>query len=281
MHPLDGSFLKLRRANEHLQVINDLIQGFLKRKPYRIVNDFIGQGQTRECLLRLEQVEEIPLDLPLIIGDVCNNLRSALDHLLWQLLLLSDPSFNGIVFFPICDTESSFKKNRTLEYIKGLSDAQRTAIESLQPYKTRNTALSFLRDVNNSDKHRLIQVIVEVAKVKRIRITANPTKALLHVPMPPAIRIQRINNTKIENGTILARIPLNRFSRGTQVNVKSNATVEFAFKGSKTANGQIIETAINAMLSEVSRTITYFESEFANSGVSKFKWSFQDSPLLQ
>jgi len=221
MHPLDGSFLKLSRAKYHFEVVNDLIQRFQDRKPYRIVDDFVRKGQTRQRVLRFEQVEDIPADVPLLIGDACNNLRSALDHLLWQLWLLNKPSFNGIVFFPICDTEDSFKTDRTWDSIKGLSDVQRAAIESLQPYKTGNAALSFLRDVNNSDKHRLIQVIGLTANVDRVRITADQTRAMIQIPIPLRIPIHILKNVRVENGAILAWIPLNGFSRGTQVRVQS------------------------------------------------------------
>ena len=78
MHPLDGSFLKLRRADEHLQVVNALMQEFIKRKPYRINDTFVRNGNTKERLLRFEQLEDIPTKLPMLIGDACNNLRSAL-----------------------------------------------------------------------------------------------------------------------------------------------------------------------------------------------------------
>lgn len=271
MHPLDGSFLKFHRADEHLQVVNDLMQGFLNRKPYRIIDNIVRNGNTRERVLRLEQLEDIPTNIPLLIGDACNNLRSALDHLLWQLWLLYNPSFDGTVFFPICDTEDRFKTKTVWGYIKGLSDIQRAAIESLQPYKTGNPALSFLRDVNNTDKHRIIPVISHIVNVKKIRLTADTTNALLEVPLPYQISIQRIKHTKVEDGAILARIPINAFSRGTKVRVQSYANINFAFEGCKTANGQIIYDAINAMLSEVFRAIILFEPEFASFGVSKFK----------
>lgn len=271
MHPLDGSFLKLRRAKEHLNVVNDLMQGFQNRKPYRIVDSLIRDRQTGERLLRFKQFEDIPPDVPLVIGDICNNLRSALDHLLWQLWLLKKPSFNGNVFFPICDTEDSFKSQKTWSYIKGLSEVQRAAIESLQPYKTRNPALSLLRDINNSDKHRLIQVIGVVVDVDRLRVTADQTRALIKVPQPRRRTIRLLHNVKIKNGAILAWIPLNGISRGTYVRVQSDAIIRFVFEGSKSANGQFIGTSLDAMISEVSHAITLLEPEFAQFGTSTFK----------
>jgi len=290
MHPLDSTFLKLRRADEHLQVVNDLMQEFLKRKPYRISDNIVRNGNTRERVLRLEQLEDIPTKLPMLIGDACNNLRSALDHLLWQLWILQYPTFDESVNFPICDYESAFQsygrgnigpitaKSVGSDRIS-LTDNQRAIIESLQPYKTRNPALSFLRDVNNSDKHRLIQVISLIGDVKKLRVTTNTTSALLEVPLPHQIPIQTIHNTKVENGTILARIPLNSFSRGTQVRVQSYATISFAFQGCRTAHGQIIYESINAMLSEASRAVSLFEPEFSSFGTSEYTMHPFSPPL--
>jgi len=277
MHPLDSTFLKLRRADEHLQVVNELMQGFLKRKPYRISDNIVK----KERVLRLEQLEDIPTELPMLIGDACNNLRSALDHLLWQLWILQYPTFDERVYFPIYDCERSFKTAspasigpKQAKSVGGdrisLTDNQQAIIESLQPYKTRNPALSFLRDVSSSDKHRVMQVISRMGNVKKLRVTANTTSALLEVPSPRQIPIQIIHNTKVENGTILARIPLNSFSRGTQVRVQSYATINFVFQGSKTAHGQIIYESINAMLAEASRAVSLFEPEFASFGTSEY-----------
>jgi hypothetical protein len=271
MHPLDGSFLKFHRADEHLQVVNNLMQEFLKRKPYQIIDTVEINGNTKERVLRLAQLENIPFQVPLLIGDACNNLRSALDHLMWQLLLLNKPLFDGEVYFPICDSENIFKSKRFSKSIVGLTETQRTLIEGLQPYMTRNRALSFLRDVNNYDKHRTIQIISLIGNVKKIHITANFNNAKLIVPLPRQFPIQPVHNVKVENGSILARIPLNSFSRGTYVRVKSYTTINFAFEGCKTADGQIMYDVVNAMLSEVLRAITAFEPEFVSFGASQFK----------
>jgi len=257
------------------------MQGFLKRKPYRISDNVVRNGNRRERVLRLEKLDDIPVKLPMLIGDACNNLRSALDHLVWQLWILQYPTFDESVYFPICDCESAFRSDspgnigpRKAKSVGSdrisLPDNQRAIIESLQPYKTRNPALSFLRDVNNSDKHRLIQVISLIGDVKKLRVAANTTSALLEVPLPRQIAIKRIHNAKVEGDTILARIPLNSFSRGTQVRVQSYATINFAFQGCRTAHGQIIYESINAMLSEASRAVSLFEPEFASFGTSEY-----------
>ena len=269
MHPLDSSFLKLRRAKYHLKVVDDLVEGIKKRNPYHIVDEVVRNGQTRERILRFEQVEDVPPDVSLLIGDICNNLRSALDHLLWQLWLLKDPAFEGNVYFPICDSPVAFNDKRTTGYIKGLSEVQKAAIESLQPYKTGNPALSLLRDVNNSDKHRLVQVIAFFGGLTNLKVIITQPNGLV-VPLQ-YMSPQITTGTKIEDGTILARIPYGAYPRGSEVRVQSRVVIDHVFEGSKTANGKSIKQSIDAMISEVSRAITLLEPEFAKFGVSTFQ----------
>jgi len=282
MHPLDGSFLKLSRARYHFQAVSGLIEGFFKRDPYQIINEIETNGNTREYVLRFKQLEAIPTDVPLIIGDICNNLRSALDHLLWQLWLLQYPTFGELVYFPIFDGERAFvsaspgnigprKSKRIGVDTVSLTDNQRAIIHSLQPYETRNPALSFLRDLNGSDKHRLIQIIFLTGKIKSLSLTVDTTNAILQVPLPDHIPVQTVNNIKVEHDTVLHRVPVKNLSLGSKVQVKSRGHIQFAFEGCKTAHGQIVYGTIVAMISEVTRCITLFESEFAEFGVSKFK----------
>lgn len=269
MHPLDGSFLKLNRAKYHFKVVDDLVKEIKERKPYYIEHEVVRNRQTREFILRFKQNEELDTNVSLLIGDICNNLRSALDYLIWQLWLLNKHSFNGIVYFPICDNESSYKTSRTRDNIKGLSDLQRAAIESIQPYKTGNSALSLLRDVNNSDKHRLIQVIAFYGSIRNLRVTITQPDGLI-VPFQH-ISPQIAKGTKIENGTEIARVPWGVYPKGSHVRVQSRTVLDYVFEGSKTANGKSIKPSIDAMVSEVYRVIILFEPEFSKFGVSKFK----------
>lgn len=269
MHPLDGPFLKLRRAKEHLKVVDELVEGIKEREPYRLVEEVVRNGQTREYILRFEQVEDVPPTVSLLIGDICNNLRSALDHLLWQLWLLKDSAFNGNVYFPICDSPDAFNEERITDYIKGLSNVQKAAIESLQPYETRNAALSLLRDVNNSDKHRLIQVIAFIGGITNLDVIITQPNGLV-VPLQH-ISPQITRGAKIEDGTILARIPFGTYPKGSTMRVQSKAVINHVFEGSRTADRKPIKPSIDAMISEVSHAITLLEPEFSHLGTSTEK----------
>jgi len=279
MHPLDGPYLKLLRAKQHLKAIQTLAEWLKKNHPYRIVQGVVGEGHAREHVVRIEQTGELTPDLSLLVGDFCNELRSALDHLLWQLWLLQYPTFSEKVYFPICDCVTQFRSNaprnigprKIAGMVSSLTDNQIANIEGLQPYRTGNPILSILRDVNDHDKHRLIQVIVVAPRGYKIVVTFDQSSALIQIPKPKQIPVTVYRGTKIESGTIFARFPLNSISEGTKVNVRSEIISDFAFEGSKSADGKLVKNTLNAMFIEVRRIINLFEPEFASFGVSKFK----------
>jgi hypothetical protein len=123
-----------------------------------------------------------------MFGDAIHNLRSALDHLVWQLVLLNGKTPSGANQFPICDTGATYwsagwkdgKKTRsTREWrLEGVSDAQKALIDEMQPYRTRVPpgavhALSALRDLSNYDKHRLIHLTAFAVDIPSLEVLDN------------------------------------------------------------------------------------------------------------
>lgn len=277
MHQMDGSYLKLRRAKQHLEAIQKIAEGLKKDHPYRIIQEVVGDGQTREHLVKIEQTGELTPDLSLLVGDFCNNLRSALDHLIWQLWVLQYPEFSERVYFPICDCESNFRRNaprnigpRKIDGVSAnLTGNQRAIIERQQPYRRGNPILLVLRDVNNYDKHRLVQVIGIAPHSYNIDVTFDQSNAPIKVPSPQQIPVTVYRGTKIKSGAIVARFPLNSISKGTEVYVRTEIIVDYAFDGSKSADGKLVTATLLAMFDEVSHIVTLLETEF--SGTSTFK----------
>ena len=101
MHPLDGAFLKLNRANHHLHTLQQAIEDWRNQPPYEVVGRIVSEGDLRKYLVTVQELLPIRPEFSLMVGDVCNNARSVLDHVLWQLCLLIDPAFDKRVQFPI------------------------------------------------------------------------------------------------------------------------------------------------------------------------------------
>jgi len=177
---LEGCREKQRRGMKHLHDLDSAIADWVgepgvEPKPYRITGEF--RPNDREYVFKGQLLK--PLDdlllWGILFGDALHNLRSALDHLVWQLVLLNGKTPSGANQFPICDTGATYwsagwkdgKKTRsTREWrLEGVSDAHKALIDEMQPYRTRIPpgavhVLSTLRDLSNHDKHRLVHLTV-------------------------------------------------------------------------------------------------------------------------
>jgi hypothetical protein len=118
------------------------------------------------------------------MGEIAHDLRSVLDHVVFELAILKNPTIDPTVpSFPIylygprskirAKPNQRWRKN-TLSYLK---PEHRAAIQWLQPYHRRKGGklcpLWLLHDINNADKHRQIQVVAAAAHYSMLRTTPN------------------------------------------------------------------------------------------------------------
>src|SRR4029077_7701458 len=86
--PLVGVNLKIERAKLHLGNLESEIKQFLARKPFQIITE--DEPATGDLVYKIQIAEPIPMALSTIIGDIIHNLRSALDHLAWHLVVINN-----------------------------------------------------------------------------------------------------------------------------------------------------------------------------------------------
>jgi hypothetical protein len=137
---------------------------YLKNTPYRIVAKFDRQASA--FTFWAEVIKPPNPRWGLIIGDIAHNYRSALDHLAWQLALKhsapDDPSRSAQ--WPITDSLDKFNDGRVQRMLASIDPAIHADIERLQPYNAPEQAycrpLAALRDLSNTDKHRLLNTCV-------------------------------------------------------------------------------------------------------------------------
>lgn len=76
--------LKIKRAKEHDAELQRQLRSFLDAKPYKV--GYKHDPATRKLIYYVTAVDSTPDCLPLIAGDVIQNLMSALDHLAYQIV---------------------------------------------------------------------------------------------------------------------------------------------------------------------------------------------------
>ena len=137
MHPLDDPRLKLSRAWQEFQTLSDDIHRFNETDTCTIIPEL--NAQTGECILRTKILKSPPLDWAVVIGDIAHNLRSCLDHMVWQLALSQTATPFNNAEFPIFIDPSRYNKRGRVS-IRDLTSTMKAFIEGLQPYHAGNAA---------------------------------------------------------------------------------------------------------------------------------------------
>lgn len=165
MAALDGVDLKLARARHHLADLTDQVNRAIATSGFALSSTI--EGTPRAWVYRVVGVPVISSEWTAIVGDILTNLRAALDHLAWQLVLLDGQVPGRETSFPLVDTPTT-RNGQPRAVVKpdgwrqgdpGLQRADlRAAVESVQAYGHEN-ALWQLNQMCNIDKHRELLVV--------------------------------------------------------------------------------------------------------------------------
>lgn len=101
--------------------------------------------------------ESVPIQWSANVGDIIHNLRSALDHLAYELVQANGRLATKTTF-PISDNEAKFKAHFP-QALHGASTTAISTIESLKPYKGGNDDLWRIHQLDIIDKHRAIVTV--------------------------------------------------------------------------------------------------------------------------
>jgi hypothetical protein len=115
--------------------------------------------------------EPPPDEWSLLAGEAIQNLRSALDHVIWASI--KRPSTRTA--FPIFTDPREFQVLGT-PMLRGVSDSIRAAVEKAQPYRTFPDApaeafLERLRVLSNLDKHRTLATIASAVQHEGVGVS--------------------------------------------------------------------------------------------------------------
>ncbi|HCK78799.1 MAG TPA: hypothetical protein DHW34_02155 [Actinobacteria bacterium] len=145
---------KAARARLHLNHIEAYSAKFRSGSPYTIAQyDYPERG------IRMMRITLNPLNLmlPIAIGECAHNLRSSLDHLAWQLGLLSGRTPSRSSAFPIHSSDSPRDRERFMRATLDIPCEAVEIIKSLQPHlrgkSMKSDPLWQLNKLCNLDKH--------------------------------------------------------------------------------------------------------------------------------
>jgi hypothetical protein len=158
--PDDPIYLKVERANKHIDELHEVVRAFKATNPYRVA--LKRDAQTGEHIIYVHSCDLLPKTISLIVGDILQNLYSSLDYLAWQLVIAG-----GIVApgpntaFPISkhipiSVDDLKRYNRQVD---GMSDEAKQKITALNPYRGKNNSFWRLQKLTNISKHRTLLTV--------------------------------------------------------------------------------------------------------------------------
>jgi len=157
-HPLDSTYLKVERAQEHLKALDGEVEAFLDSNPFHMFRE--RNPRNGHYIFSGHWSKQPSGRLGLLLGDWANNLRSSLDHLSWQLALLSTDEPSTDCTFPIFERLNIGRFNQR---VRLWPEQARLIAETLQPYKGNERAkqhfLWVLNHLANTDKHSAIRIV--------------------------------------------------------------------------------------------------------------------------
>jgi hypothetical protein len=178
---LESVRVKLGRAITHRKDLQDAVQEFCASDFFEIKTE---TDYKRRIVGRAVNVKRPGSDVGSLIGECVLCLRSALDHLAFQLALSNTNPLSQKMArasaFPIFRSGPAFRGERgrgSAPKTAGMSPAAKRRIEEVQPYHRRRQPLLWslwqLEELANLDKHREIPLTGAVPASGSVSIKFN------------------------------------------------------------------------------------------------------------
>jgi hypothetical protein len=183
---LRGVWAKYNRAVEQLTTLNEEVLA-LGEEPHAWTIRSYTDHERGHYVFRLDPAWEASTAYRwgAIIGEIVHDLRSALDQLVWQLVLLNGGTPDITHSFPIHrgEPKGGFAKATRQQWttkggrqrhgpLSGISNNALTIIEECQPYKRSDAVLlSKLHQLWNTDKHRHLVPMHMIAPNPTLKMT--------------------------------------------------------------------------------------------------------------
>jgi hypothetical protein len=170
LYPDSAYGRKLCRALEHLEEVERIYIAYRDSSPYVAVRDRETNPNPRVWIYRAELRREVDPRLPVVVGDLVHNLRSALDHLQAALVPVER---KRDVMFPVQwqdpwpsdentgkyaqSTEAERARDSWTSTMQGIDPEIEALIKQMQPYSAgygpEMHPVAQLSTLDNADKH--------------------------------------------------------------------------------------------------------------------------------
>jgi hypothetical protein len=158
--PFNKVLTKYEWAKKHVDNFEVAVDHFRRSNPHTVRRkDNVQAGYVTYCV---ENVPVIPDELPLMLGDAIHNLRSTLDYLARELVVVAGGTPDKYTSFPIFDSAKAYVE-LSRSKVPSLRQPCLEILDRIQPYKGAwGNKLWQLHQLDIVDKHRLLLTIATV-----------------------------------------------------------------------------------------------------------------------
>lgn len=152
--PAGGIRAKVARALELLLALDERLHAYLDADPFVLQRQVQPDGET--SVFALKVTSQPPPDLALLVGEVVHQLRSALDHVAYGLVVGAGNTPTHRTGFPVC-----VRRPARLNVHGGVTAEALALVDAFQPYQRPDAEahpLNVLNALWNVDKHRMLLV---------------------------------------------------------------------------------------------------------------------------
>ncbi len=149
---------KVNRASAHHAWLSSEFTAYGRRLTAQFVVSAEKPGMSR-----LEFSESIHSDVPLVIGELIHNLRSALDIMVCDIARRQGITPGKRLSFPIEETKGALSKRLKEDYFTALGSDFKDVMLAAEPYLDGDALIYGLSKLDNLDKHQLIIPLMNVA----------------------------------------------------------------------------------------------------------------------
>lgn len=268
--PFESCRLKLERAKEHIDGIDGLVKTGLVTTPSDPVRVAYAETDTGDRLLVFffdGLAPDLPPRLSILAGEAVHQMRSVLDHLIWELIFIKTtkpPNFHSA--FPIVgtgrmgkrgwQTASEAYESQTSRLKDVIPPKTLALVEHLQPFHVgasyKSDRLWMLQELDNTDKHRLLLMTVHGVRLYKANIFRNgePFEDVCF-RFDPAVRF--------EDGAEFGRIPFTGPPFvDAEMKVKADIIFAPAFEGIGDTKDIPVIPCLHMLLSEVRNILSNF-----------------------
>ena len=150
---LEDALARIDQAKENYVSLADELDRFLYGYVKGMVKGFDRESGNFVLQLRHPKESNVKGRPRVLVSQIVENLRTALDYMIFQLSVLNEPHLKKrLPQFVIAESESDFERQASTR-LRYLTDEQRSFIERIQPYHG-NSMLALLAGMTNAGKHR-------------------------------------------------------------------------------------------------------------------------------